>query len=76
MKIDIKNIHDGPLISRAIVIGVFCAAFFYLGYYWDLMSLREELVTAQESEPDLKKQVEIAIATQGKVKRYLAIYSA
>lgn len=63
-----KNVYDWPLTTRMLVIGLVCAGVFYLGYQWDLVSLKSQLSTGVQQEQDLKQQLELVIKKQLTVK--------
>jgi type IV pilus assembly protein PilO len=55
---DIKDIFNLPLRVQMSVVALFCLIIFYLGYQWDISSLKKELASSQRQESDLKLQLQ------------------
>jgi Tfp pilus assembly protein PilO len=58
---DIKDIFNLPLRIQLSVVAIFCLIIFYLGYQWDISSLKRELLSVQTQEIDLKTQLQALI---------------
>jgi type IV pilus assembly protein PilO len=58
---DIKDIFNLPLRVQLTVVAIFCLLIFYLGYQWDISSLKKELASVQAQETDLKLQLKALI---------------
>jgi type IV pilus assembly protein PilO len=58
---DIKDIFNLPLRVQLTVVAIFCLLIFYLGYQWDISSLKKELHSVQSQETDLKSQLQALI---------------
>src|SRR3990167_397753 len=57
----LSNIHEWPLMTRVLMLGLVFAATFYIGYRFDLAAQMLKLTRAQQQEVDLKEQVELTI---------------
>lgn len=69
---NLKNFYEWPLITRSLIIGLFCVVIFYLFYLWDISSLRNQLTTAEQQENDLKNQFQLLIKKEIAIKNEVA----
>ena len=70
--VDIKDIMNMPLRMQMAVISVFCVLIFYLGYQWDISSLKKELRSVQAQQADLKTQLAALMDNIGSVNSDIA----
>jgi Tfp pilus assembly protein PilO len=70
--IDIKDIFNLPLRGQMAVIGIFCFLIFYLGYQWDISSLKKELISVKTQQADLKTQLQALMDNLGNVNSDIA----
>lgn len=68
MKLNVKNIYDWPLTTRLLIALLVGALAFYMGYMWDLSSLKTELTVTQQQEQDLKQQIELLVHKEAGLK--------
>ena len=52
MKYEIQRLYEWPRTPRFTAIGVICLLVFYLGYFFDISSLRTHLNLAYQQEAD------------------------
>lgn len=75
LNLNFKNIHEWPLITRILIIGLICAVVFYLGYWWDVSNLNERLVNTEHQEQDIKDQLKLVITKEEKTKSDLSQFA-
>lgn len=72
MNLNIKNIYAWPLTTRLLILGLLFAVIFYLGYLWDLSSLRTELADVTQQENEIKQQIESVIKKEASIRNELS----
>ncbi len=60
-KMTLNNIHEWPLMTRLLLLGLVFSAAFYAGYRFDLSSQSQALSRAEQQEGDLRQQIEFVI---------------
>jgi type IV pilus assembly protein PilO len=60
-KMTLYNMHEWPLMTRVLVLGLVFSAAFYIGYRFDLARQAQDFSRAQQQESDLRQQVELVI---------------
>jgi type IV pilus assembly protein PilO len=60
-KMTLNNIHEWPLMTRALLLGLVFSAAFYVGYRYDLANQSQVLSRAEQKEADLRQQIELVI---------------
>lgn|SRR3990167_3195627 len=58
---NLNNIHEWPLLTRMLLLGVVFFIVLYLGYRFDLSKKKQDLSRAEQQEVDLKQQIELVI---------------
>lgn len=66
--LNIKNIYEWPLVTRALIIGLVCAIVFYLGYLFDITDLAKKLTSSTEKYNDVKQQIHMVIEKENIIK--------
>jgi type IV pilus assembly protein PilO len=60
-KMTLYNMHEWPLLTRVLVLGLVFSAAFYIGYRFDLARQAQDFSRAEQQESDLRQQVELVI---------------
>lgn len=61
-KMTLENIHEWPLMTRLLLLGLIFAVVFFMGYRFDLAEQAKKLIRATAVETELKQQLEVVIA--------------
>lgn len=61
-KMTLENIHEWPIMTRILVLGLIFALVFFMGYRFDLANQSKLLIRAAATETDLKQQLELVIS--------------
>ena len=69
---DLKDIFNLPLRIQMGVVAIFCLLIVYIGYQWDIASLKRELLTVQAHESDLQDQLKSILANLTTVENDIA----
>ena len=60
-KMTLNNIHEWPLMTRLLLLGLIFAAVFYAGYRFNLAAQILKRSRAEQQESDIKQQIELTI---------------
>jgi len=71
---DIKTIYAWPLPARSLVLALVFLIFFYIGYHWDIASIKRGYKQQILKEDELKKQFEIIAGKKAMLTSQVAQY--
>lgn len=60
-KMTLQNMHEWPLMTRILILGLVFAASLYLGYRFDLSKQMQNLLKTGHLEKDLRDQLELVV---------------
>jgi type IV pilus assembly protein PilO len=64
MNYDVKKMYEWPLIAQIFIIILVCLFIIYLGYFIDLIPLKNQINTTAMQEDDLKQQYKVSLDQQ------------
>lgn len=58
---NLSNIHEWPLVTKILLLGLVFFTFIFIGYRYDLADQIKKLSRASQQEADLKQQIELVV---------------
>lgn len=71
-KMTLQNMHEWPLMTRVLILGLVFAASLYLGYRFDLSRQMQNLLKTGHAEKDLRDQLDLVVQKRKLVETVVA----